>query len=165
MARIFSTIALALFFMMGVAGAFDAIELPNPADNLDVGQWASYSIMGATQKQTVVKIEGEGDERMVTIAFESFMDDQTNRIERVISVMDLMPDSENLLADGTAVSRETRTIGGREIDVIVLSADGEDGLSKLVVSHAVPISAVVSMEVGGAEGMGVVMQLTDFSER
>ncbi len=153
-------IAVAVVCMCGAVQALDFSKLPDPSKNVAVGHWATYAIMGAEQKQTITKIEGEGDERVLTILFESVMEDDRETLESQVSIKELQNNPEDMPEDeATVMKLEKRTIGGKEIDVAVLYVDGEDSGSVLVLSQAVPISGIVSME---APGMGVLMELVDF---
>lgn len=151
------------------ANALDSTALPNPLKNVKEGQWVVYKVllMGieAEQKQSIVAIEGEGEERVLTMKIDVLMDGEVVQSdeqkvtysEAVREMLGSFDDAKDAVF--TAVKAQ---VGEREIDAVQVDFT-EDGVKCLLqLSESVPIVGIVKMEIEGFDG--TVMEVVDFGE-
>lgn len=148
-----------------VAQAADFSKIPDASKNMKVGQWVKYSIMGGTEQvQKVTAIEGSGDERVITLSIETSMggnvvskDEQQVNLreskEAETKAREENPDIE--------ITEEKVTVGGKSFDAIVLTANIQGTTTKTYMSHDVPVTGLLKMEIAG---LGTMMELVDFGE-
>lgn len=164
-------IMLLLFLAASPAAAADddVAAMPTPLKNAVAGQWVQYrvnTLFGSVdQKQTLVDIQGDGDDRVLTIKTEisvdeELMDERTDSVtlgQALKEQEDALAEAQNLSA--RAVSIEFK---GRKLDAVEIryTQDGEQCVLHL--SNDVPIVGLITMEV---EGMSEpAMELLDFGE-
>lgn len=157
----------ALTLLMAVcftASALDLKDLPNPLENAKEGQWVSYKMpQGMEQKQSISKIEGSGDDRKITIAFETLMGGQAlHKEEKTFDYKEYQQSRFEDVSDDVKVTKGKTSANGKDYDVSILEFTTEDGQTvKLYMSEAVPVTALVKMELGA---MGALLELSDFNK-
>ena len=151
----------------GITGAGEMEKLPNPLKNAKEGQWVTYIMMDgqAEQTQTLVKIEGTGDDRKLTMKIELKVDGQLQDTqEQTISYKDAVQEQQTAFDDNpdAKISPAKMEVKGAEVDGMVIEFAQEGMECKLFLSDAVPVVGIVKMEVKGMPGL--MMELKDFGE-
>lgn len=158
-------IAAFAFTACFVAQAADFSKVPDATKNMKVGQWVTYKIMGGMeQKQSVTAIEGEGDDRIITLKMETMMNGQAlSTNEQKINLKDSKAQEAKAREENpnVEITEETVTVAGKTFNAVVLSAKMEGVESKTYMSADVPVTGLIKMEVSG---MGTMMELVDFGE-
>lgn len=146
-------IALTAMFVVcacGLAQAADFSSIPNPLKNVKADQWVSYTAMGGVeQKQTVTKVEGEGDDRVVTINMEFLMNGNVMQAQETkISLKDANAEQEAAWkADpNIKVSEVTVNAAGKDIKATLIETTEQGITTKLYLSEEIPVSGIVKME-------------------
>lgn len=165
------TTALALAFMviLGAATAAETQTLPNPLRTAHPGQWVRYRINTlfghAEQKQTLLKIDGEGDERIFTIKSEMAIDDEhvDERIDN-ITYEQALSEQESALEDATNISVKNASseFNGTILDSILVEFHQDDKKCRLLLSEAVPLVGMIRLEIEGMDEPA--MELIDFGQ-
>ncbi len=151
-----------------VAGDSAVAALPNPLKHVQPGQWVVYRIQTLfgelIQKQTVLDVAGQGDERTFTIKTEMSVDDEVmdERTDTVTYERALEEQEEALKQAGNVdIAARKISFKGRDIDAVEVSfTDGEGQKCRLYLSENVPLVGVIRMEIEGQEEPS--MELVDF---
>lgn len=152
-----------------LAAALDVGQLPNPLKDVAVGQWILYPVSWdeseGDQKQTVTSIEGEGDDRVLTVRKEIIIDGNVVETEEfsapyneLIAEMHEMFDEA---ADAT-VSSTTLEVNGKTIDCVLLTYTEDNIECKIYLSEEIPITGIVRFEMEGLDRP--VMAVKDFKK-
>ena len=146
--------------------AADYSKVPNPMKNAKVGQWVHYKIMGGMeQKQTISAIEGEGDDRIITIKADTIQGGNVLQSQEMkINLKDAKAQEEQnrqAAGDNVTITEEKITHNGKSYDAIVIEATANGMSSKVYMAEAIPVSGMIKTEV---QGMGAMMELVDFGE-
>lgn len=151
------------------ASASAIAALPNPLKDAKVGQWVQYRINTlfgtADQKQTLVGIEGEGDERVLTIKSEMSIDDElVDERTDAITYKQALEEQEKALADSGEVSVKNVSLEfkGNTYDVVEVDFIQDEKHCVLYLSEKVPLVGMIRMTMEGQDGP--VMELVDFGE-
>lgn len=148
----------------GLALAADFSKIPNALENAQVGQWVAYTSMGGTeQKQSIVKIEGEGEERVITIKTEITMGGQTvQETENAIAMKDVKEQQKAAWeADpDVKITDTTVSAGGKDYKAVLIETTNEGVVTKLYMSADVPVTGIVQMESSMLPGP--IMVIKDF---
>ncbi len=164
-------VALTLVLSTFAAAAADAAvpDIPNPLATVRPGQWVAYrhttEFGTADQKQTVLAVDGEGDDRVISI--ESVMtieDEMVDERTETITYGVIMEEQRKALADavGLTVTSVVIPFKGRDLPGVRVEFDTEAGRFTLLLSDLVPLSGVIRMEEEGVDTP--VMELLDFGE-
>ena len=164
-------VLLAFLFALVTAPVLgmDASELPNPLRNCQIGQWVLYKIqiMGveAEQKQSIIAIEGTGDDRFLTMRVEILVEGLVaeSEAERV-SYKDAVAELRSAFKDNpdARFERVTMQVKGQDVDAVKVSYVDEGIENRIYLSEVVPIVGIVKLEVESEEG--AVMELIDFGD-
>lgn len=165
--------AVPAFAVSPSAAAGDAVasieSLPNSLKNARVGQWVRYRIVTlfgtADQKQTLVGIDGEGDDRVLTIKSEMTIDDElVDERTESITYRQAVEEQERALAEaeGIRIERETVDFEGTALDAARVEFVQDGNACVLYLSETVPIVGMIRMTVEGLEGPS--MELIDFGD-
>lgn len=168
-----SKFTTAFLFMIilatGFATAAETETLPNPLRTAHVGQWVRYRINTlfgqAEQKQTLLKIEGEGEDRIFTIKSEMAIDEE-HVDERTDSITyeQALAEQESALEDATNVSMKNVTyeFNGEKFDSVLVEFLQEGKKCRLQLSESVPLVGMLRLEIEGVDEP--VMELIDFGQ-
>lgn len=170
--------AFALAAFVSAASAFavaapllagDAPPLPNSLKNARVGQWVVYRINTlfgtADQKQTITAIDGEGDDRVLTIKSEMSIDgepvdertDSVTYLQAAREQEEALAGAENIRVKNDAIEFKGAPMDAARVDFV---QDGNDCV--LYLSEKVPLVGMIRMTVEGQDGPS--MELLDFGE-
>ncbi len=149
------------------AAAPDLAALPKPLKDARVGQWVQYRIItlfgSAEQKQTLMGIEGEGDERVLTIKSEMTIDDElVDERTDAITYKQALEEQERALRDSGQIRIKNAALdfkGGR-YDVVEVDFVQDDKRCVLYLSEKVPLIGMIRMTMEEREEP--VMELVDF---
>lgn len=152
------------------ARAADASNIPNPLKNIKEGQWAELRIStpegDLIRKQTLLSIEGEGGDRVLTFMISLHLDGElVDEGEQQITYDAAMAEQERSLAgaeDMTISNVKAVLPGGAEVDAVLVSFTQDDTRFSLYLTESVPIVGLVKMLVDGIEEP--VMELIGFGE-
>lgn len=146
--------------------AADWDKLPDPVENMKVGQWVHYRVLKmGEQKQRVTAVEGEGDDRVFTLKIDSIRDGEvvgTN--EKKIGVKQIREreaQARENNPDATIVE-ETISAGGKTFHALLVDTVNKDGTRfKVHMAKEIPITGVIKVE---RDGNVVALELIDFGE-
>lgn len=165
------SLSAVIAFLFAAAGAFaaDLDSLPNPLAAIRPGQWVEYRhnlVFGmAEQRQKVLAVEGEGDERVITIESVMTMDGEVvdERVESITYGQALL-DQRQSLADAAELSIAPAGIRVKDgsVDGVKVEFVQDDNRFTLYLSDRIPITGVARMEVEGVDDP--VLELVDFGE-
>ena len=147
-----------------MAGAADFDKIPDPTKNMKEGQWVSYNAMGGmTQKTTITKMEGSGDDASITMKIE--MSQGGNAMpaqEQTISLKDSKAMQQEAWKNSPdmKITEEKVTIGGKTYDAVVIEATNQGVSTKIFMSEEIPVTGILKMEVSGMPGP--MMELAEF---
>lgn len=161
--------AVAALFAVCVSGlsmAIDVKDVPSSLDRAKVGQWVKYKIAMGEQKQSITKVTGTGDDMELTVKYETKMMGQDfPASEQTFKIADIKENLANGLksAEDVKVSKAKVTAGGKEYDVTKIESFENGKATRVYMSAAIPVTALVMME---ADEMGEdpVMELVEFGE-
>jgi len=167
---VFLALAMAVFSLSAAAGDAAATStLPNPLKNAKAGQWVHYrmnTLFGtADQKQTLVGIEGEGDDRVLSIKSEMTIDDEiVDERTDAITYRAAMDEQERALseAENVQITTTTADFKGAKMNAVQMDFVQEGKRCVLILSEDVPLIGMIRMEVEGQEEPA--MELLDFGE-
>lgn len=156
--------------LAGVSGAADFDKIPDVTKNAKAGQWVSYKNemagMGVMeQKQTITAVEGDGEDKVITIKTEMSMGGQSMPAqEQKIPLKGAKEAQMEAWKNnpGVKVSETKVTANGKEYDAVLIEYADQGGETKLYMSAKVPVTGIIKLEVGGMPGP--VMELADFGE-
>ncbi|MCD8140774.1 MAG: hypothetical protein LUE17_13520 [Planctomycetaceae bacterium] len=169
--RAWCVLVLTVFLACAAAAAEAGTpEIPNPLATVRPGQWVRYrhsTMYGvAEQKQTVLAVSGDGDERVISI--ESVMAIEGETVDErtdTITYGAIMEEQRSALADAADLTVTPMIIpfNGRDLPGVRVEFANVDGRFRLVLSDLVPLSGVIRMEEEGEDEP--VMELLDFGEQ
>lgn len=166
---VFAALALTAASVVAADAAPDIASLPNPLKNAKVGQWVVYRINTlfgiADQKQTLLGIEGEGDERVLTIKSEMTIDDElVDERTDAITYKQAIEEQERALRDAEQlrIASATLEFKGTRYDVVEVDFVQDGKRSVLYLSEKVPLVGMVRLTTEDQEEP--VMALIDFGE-
>jgi hypothetical protein len=150
-------------------GAALAATLPNSLKNARAGQWVRYRINtlfgAADQKQTLLRIDGEGDDRVLTIKSEMSIDDEiVDERTDSITYRQAVEEQEKALdeAEGIRIENASIDFRGTPMDAARVDFVQDGNACVLYLSEKVPLVGMIRMTVEGEEGPS--MELLDFGE-
>lgn len=169
MIRAVIALALVLSHAMAFAADIDVDLLPNPLSTARPGQWVQYRINTlfgvAEQKQTLVKVDGQGAERVFTIKSEMTVDNEVVD-ERTDSITyeQAMAEQDSALEDAENVTINSETITFKDItlDCVVVAFLQDGKQCRLLMSDRIPLVGMVRMDVEGMDEPA--MELMDFGQ-
>ena len=143
-----------VFVVMAIAAVARAGEegIPNRLAAAKVGEWVLYKIPGGyTQKQTVVKREGDGAAAKVTVRVDNIYEGQVANSHEMTdtagtSFAPLPPTDSGVKL---SVSKEKITVKGKTIDAVKL--DKDNGESVWYLSPEIPVYGVIKVISHGSE--------------
>ena len=163
-----------LAFVLAAAVSAPAAEtlgaqLPNPLKNVKPGQWARYrvnTLFGvAEQKQTVVSVEGDGDDRVITIKTEMSLDDEVvDEREEATTYRKLLDEQAAALEEvenAVAAPCET-TLAGTTVSAVSVTYAQDGQKYTLFLSENIPLAGVIRLEAEDAEEP--VVEIIDFGD-
>lgn len=145
-------VVAAMFVLMSLNASFaaDFSKIPDATKNAKVGQWVAYNAMGGmTQKQTITKIEGEGDDRVLTIKMEVMMGENVvQESEMQISLRESKAQQEAAIkADPDfKISDVKVNAAGKEIDAVLIESTTGGITTKMYMSEKIPVGGIVKVE-------------------
>lgn len=147
----------------GAAAAADASREPDPTKTMKVGQWVLYKdAAGIEHKQSIIALEGEGDERVVTFKIEEIRDgevvDSEDKPMNLAERRTVESEARKIHSE-IAYDTEKVTVAGRDFDAVVLSVDYKGKRVRTYMSEEVPVTCVIKVEV---DDEGPVVELIDF---
>lgn len=160
-----------LFIVAAFAGVARAEEaaLPNPLKSVKVGQWVKlrmFTLFGyAEQVQRVVNIQGEGDDRVITVQTEVSADGEVvNSEETSIAYQQAVNEQMTAFDDAESVkySNITTTVNGKQMSAVQVDFVQDGQKCVLVLSEEVPLTGMVCIEIEGMDEPA--MELLDFGE-
>lgn len=158
--------ALFSVFVLGFAQAADFSKIPNALKDAKEGQWVSYTSMGGMeQKQSITKIEGEGDERVITVKTEIIMGGNAiQSSETAVSLKDAKAAQEEAWkADPDVKISETKvTAGGKDYNAVLIESTVEGATTKLYMSEEIPVSGIIKIETSAMPGP--IMEVKEFNK-
>lgn len=144
-------VALFAVATAAMASAADYSKIPDPLENAKVGQWVSHKMStGMEQKQTIVDIQGEGDERVITMKMEMSQGEMKLPAQEMkISVKEVKANEAAAREQATDVkiSETTIDVGGKTYNVVLVENNVDGNVSKLYLSKDVPVTGIVKMEL------------------
>lgn len=158
-------VAVFAFTASCVAQAADFSKVPDATKNMKVGQWVQYKIQGGMEmKQTVASIEGEGDDRVITLKMEMSMGGQVMGSQDQVIRLSETKAQEKAAREANPdveITEEQITVNGKTFDAVVLTAKIDGSESKTYMSEEVPVTGLIKMDI---TGIGTTMELVDFGE-
>lgn len=167
----FKKVLCILFIAAAFAGAARAedVTLPNPLKNVKTGQWIKlrmFTLFGyAEQVQRVVNIQGEGDERVITVNTEVNVDGEVvNSEETSIAYQQAVDEQMTAFDDAEDVkySNITTTVNGKQMSAVQIDFVQDGQKCTLVLSEEVPLTGMIRIEIDGMDEPA--MELLDFGE-
>lgn len=150
------TALLVTFVAMGAAGAGEELSL---VDRYRVGNWALYRIMGEDdlrQRHSIVAVEGEGDDAVVTLRVVSlFRDEEKGSNDFRITMRQLREDDDNTSAD--VVRTEKVILKGKEYDAEVVERMFNGKKHVTASSKALPVNGTIRVQVIGTPPLSELM--------
>lgn len=160
--KMFLVAAVALT-ISSLSMAVDYSKVPNGTKNVKEGQWVSYKIAGGMEmKQVVKKVEGSGDERIITLEIETIMGGNSmGKQEQVINMKEAKALEEKARASNpdVKISEEDVTVNGKTLKAVVIETTVQGMTSKAYMSEEIPVTALIKTEMSG---MGVTMEVADW---
>ncbi len=152
------------------AGDADAAAtLPNSLENAKAGQWVLYRINTlfgmADQKQTLVAVDGEGDDRVLIIKSEMSIDGElVDERTDSITYSQAVEEQETALAEAEnlRIGRASIDFRGTPLDAVRVDFVQDGNACVLYLSEKVPLVGMICMTVEGQDGPS--MELLDFGE-
>lgn len=164
--------AVALFctvFTTSAVHAGETAEIPNPLRNVKPGQWVQYRINTlfglAEQKQTVVSIQGEGDERLLTIKSEMSIDGEVvDEQEETVTYKAALREQEESLKDAEKVEifAVQTDVKGEQIPAVRVDFTQDGQSCHLYMSERIPLVGMIRLLIDGMDDPA--MELIDFGE-
>lgn len=171
MSKRFALLALLMAFaaFSAPAGESATANLPNPLKNAKAGQWVHYrvnTLFGtADQKQTLVGVDGEGDDRVLSIKTEMSIDDEVvDERTDAITYGAAMEEQERALSESenVRVSNTSVDFKGTKMDAVRVEFIQDEQRCVLIMSDQIPLVGMIRMEIEGQDEP--VMELLDFGE-
>lgn len=135
---------------LGVSHAADLSRIPNPMKNAKAGQWVSYSsAAGMDQKQSITKVEGQGDDLIVTVKMEIMMGDtplQANEVRISLKEAKAQQDAMMSMDPNVKISDAKVDIDGKTFDAILVELAVQGVTTKMYMSEDIPVTGVVKVE-------------------
>lgn len=145
--------------------AADFSKIPDASKNLKVGQWARYKVMGGIEnKQEITAIEGEGDDRVVTLKMDLSMGGNVLQSEEHKMPVKQLPGQDMASREdheGVEIRDESVTVNGKTYDAVAVVVKNEGNEITTYLSKDVPITGIVKSDI---TGVGTVMELIDCGE-
>ncbi len=156
--------AVLVLAVSAVSQAADFSKIPTPITKAKVGQWVTYNSMGGIQqKQSIIAIEGAGDDQVVTIKLEMMMNGQVMQSqEQKVGIKEAKDVANSPWSQdpNIKITEAKVSVKGKDVDGVIVEFTQAGATSKLYLSNAVPIHGIVKMEVTGAPAP--IMELVDF---
>lgn len=169
MNKLVTALALAVIFWFGAAAAAETATLPNPLRTAHPGQWVRYRINTlfghAEQKQTLLKIDGEGDDRIFTIKSEMIIDNEpVDERTDSITYEQALAEQESALEDASGISMksEVSELNGTKFESLRIEFHQDGKKCRLILSDSIPLVGMVRLEIEGTDDP--VMELLDFGQ-
>lgn len=144
--------------------AADYSKLPKPLDNAKVGQWVHYKIMGGMeQKQSITAIEGDGDDRVITLTIEIMQNGavvQSQETKLNLKEAKAQEEAARASTPDVTIVEETITVNGKSYDAVVVEGEANGMKSRIYMSEKIPVSGMLKMDAGGM----AMLELVDFGE-
>ncbi|MDR1521057.1 MAG: hypothetical protein LBU23_13090 [Planctomycetota bacterium] len=146
------TSILAILLAAGLATAVRAGDIPNRLPEAKVGEWLLFQDVsgaraGEQTRFSVVDIQGEGDDKTLTMRMEKFGPDGTEEESRDIEIkLDRFASRMAALEDkAKQISRERLTVKDKEFQVVAIAWDDDDPEReiRLWISPELPIGGLV----------------------
>ena len=162
-------VALCMTVASGCALAGEKVEMPNPLKNLKAGQWVHYRINTlfgiAEQKQTVVSVQGEGDDRLITIKSEMSIDGEVvDEQEDTVTFKAALQEQEESLneAENVEYFAVQTDVKGEQIPAVRVDFTQDGQTCHLYMSERIPLVGMIRLLVDGMDEPA--MELLDFGE-
>ena len=169
MFRAIAAILVSAAIACGAGMAGESRELPNPLENAKAGQWVQVRMQTMfgpmEQKQTVLGVQGEGDERVVTLKAEYIDDGEVvDSKEDSISINMAREEQNEVLRNAAEVEYTDVKVDlkGESVDATRVTFTQEGERYTLYLCDRVPVVGMIRLEVEGMEEPGLMV--VDFGE-